>query len=102
MKTKKRKTIHIKKDTNVLTDLENELKKNGYNKYILNNGEIWMSKGCPCCCQDRVLIKKDLIIPANQGIKNNEKSKAKFLKKVSKTKKKDFQKSKLKNLRKKS
>ena len=94
MKTKKPTTIHIKKDTNVLTDLENELKKNGYNKYILNNGEIWMSKGCPCCCQDRVLIKKDL--------ERYEKSKAKFLKKVSKTKKKDFQKSKLKNLRKKS
>lgn len=41
----------------VILDVPTLIKK-GYKKYKLKDGSVWLSKGCPKCSKDKLLISK--------------------------------------------
>lgn len=45
-----------KEDLEEFRKEEEELKEQGYIKYKLLNGDIWWSKGCPCCSKDKIKV----------------------------------------------
>jgi len=36
--------------------IDEEMKSEGYKKYILKDGKKYWSKGCPCCSKDKLEI----------------------------------------------